>query len=91
MEKNLNLCYTTHLINCHLHHKGFNAVYKSTNDLDFLRLQPKRTGTQKIQQVTNNEGKRKEARQSQTKRWLIMLNQLPEDKYYVHTKIAKEY
>ena len=62
------------------HHKGFNSVCKSTVNLAFLRLQPKITRIHKIQQGTKNEGKRKEARQIQTKQWLIMLNQLPEDK-----------
>ena len=80
MENKLGLRYTTPIINCHLHHKCFNAVCKYTVNLDFLILQPKRTRIQKIQQVTNNEGKWKEARQRQTKQWLIMLNRLPEDK-----------
>ena len=80
MENKPGLRYTTNLINCHRHHKGFNAVCKSTVNLAFLRLQPKRTRIQKIQQGTKNEGKRKEARQHQTKKWLIMLNRLPEDK-----------
>ena len=30
--------------------------------------------------LRHNEGKWKEARQRQTKQWLIMLNRLPEDK-----------
>ena len=80
MENKLGLRYTTPIINCHLHHKGFNAVCKYTVNLDSLRLQPKRSRIQKIQQGTKNEGKWKEARQLQTKQWLIMLNQLPEDK-----------
>ena len=80
MENKLGLCYTTHIINCHLHLNGFDAVCKSTVNLDFLRLQPKITRIQKIQQGTKNEGKRKEARQLQTKQWLIMLNRLPEGK-----------
>ena len=58
----------------------FDAVFRSTVNLAFLRLQPKITRIQKIQQGTNNEGKCKEARQRQTKQWLIMLNRLPEDK-----------
>ena len=57
MEKKLGLRYKTHLINCHRHRKGFNTVCKSTVNLDFLRLQPKRTKIHKIQQGTNNEGK----------------------------------
>ena len=80
MENRLGLHYTTHLINFHLHHKGFDSVCKSTVNLAFLRLQPKITRIQKIEQGTNNEGKWKEARQRQTKRWLIMLNRLPEYK-----------
>ena len=80
MEKKLGLGYTTHIINCHFHHKGFNALWKSTVNLAFLILQRKREIIQKIQQVTKNEGKWKEARHCQTKQWLIMLNQLPEDK-----------
>ena len=39
-ENKFGLCYTTHLINSHCHHKGFNAVCKSTINLAFLRLQP---------------------------------------------------
>ena len=46
----------------------------------FLILQPKITRIQKMQQGTKNEGKWKESRQRQTKKWLIMLNQIPEDK-----------
>ena len=38
MENKLGLRYTTHLINCHRHHKGFNAVCKSTVNIVFLRL-----------------------------------------------------
>ena len=80
MENRLGLSYTTHLINCHCHRNGFGAVCKSTVNISFLRLQPKITRIQKIQQVTNNEGKCKEERQFQTKQWSIMLNRLPEDK-----------
>ena len=65
MEKKLGLRYTTHLINCHSRHKGFNAMCKSTVNLAFLRLQPKITIINKIQQVTKNEDKWKEARQLQ--------------------------
>ena len=43
-------------------------------------IRRKRKMIQKIQQGTNNEGKWKEARRGQTKKWLIMLNQIPEDK-----------
>ena len=80
MENKLGPRYTTHIINCHRHHKGFNAVCKSTVNLVFLRLQPKRTRIQKIQQGTKNEGKRKEARHCQTKQWLIVIDRIPEDK-----------
>ena len=38
MRKRLGLRYTTHLINCHCHHKGFNAVFKSTVNLAFFKL-----------------------------------------------------
>ena len=80
MEKRLGLSYTTKLINCHCHQNGFDAVCKSTVILVFLRLQPKITRIKKIQQDRKNEGKWKEARQLQTKQWLIMLNRLPEYK-----------
>ena len=73
-------CYKTHLLTCHHHHEGFNTVCKSTVNLAFLRLQPKRIQIQRIQQGTNNEGKHKEARRRQTKQWLIMFNILPYDK-----------
>ena len=79
MKNRLGTRYTTQLINCHCYHKGFYAVCKSTVNLAFLRLQPKITRIQKIQQGTKNEGKWKEARQHK-KKWLIMLNLLPEDK-----------
>ena len=79
MEKKLGLRYTTHLVNCHRRHKGFNAVCKSTADLAFLTLQPRRTIIRKIKQGTKNEGKWKEARKRQTKQWSIMLNLIPED------------
>ena len=80
MENRLGLTYTTKLIHCHRHQNGFDAVYRSTVNLAFLRLAPKITRIQKIQQGTKNEGKWKEARQLQTKQWLIMINRLPEDK-----------
>ena len=80
MENRHGLRYTTHIITFHRHHNGFDAVCKSTVNPYFLRLQPKITRIQKIQQGTNNEGNWKEARQRQTKQWFIMLNQLPEDK-----------
>ena len=62
MENKLGLRYTTYLTNCHFHHKCFNVVCKSTVNLAFLRLQPKRTRIHKIQQGTKNEVKWKEAR-----------------------------
>ena len=62
MENTLVLLYTTHVINCHHHQKGFNAVCKSNVNLAFLKLQPKRTRIQKLQQGTKKEGKWKEAR-----------------------------
>ena len=80
MENRLCLRYTNKLINCHRHQNGFYAVCKSTVNLASLRLAPKITRIQKIQQGTKNEVKQKEARQRQTKQWLIMLNRLPEDK-----------
>ena len=80
MENMLGLIYTTKLINCHRHRNGFDAVCRSIVNLAFLRLAPKITRIQKIQQGTKNEGKWKEARQRQTKQWLIMLNRLPEEK-----------
>ena len=79
-ENRLGITYTTKLINCHRQQNGIDAVYRSTVNSAFLRLAPKITRIQKIQQGTKNEGKRKEARQRQTKQWLIMLNRLPEDK-----------
>ena len=80
MENRLGLSYTTHLIHCHCHRNGFGAVCKSTVNPEFLRLQPKISGIQKIQQGTKNEVKWKEARKRKTKQWLIVINQLPEDK-----------
>ena len=80
MENRLGLRDTTQLIICHVHQNGFDAVCSSTVNLAFLRLAPKITRIQKIQQGTKNEVKWKEARQRQKKQWLIMLNQLSEDK-----------
>ena len=57
MENKLGFRYTTHLINCHRHHKGFNAVCKSTVNIYFLRLPHKRTRIQTIQLGTENDGK----------------------------------
>ena len=80
MENRLGLTYTTKLINCHRYRNGFDAVCRSTVNLAFLRLAPKITRIQKIQQGTKNEGKWKEARYGQLKQWLIMLDILPEEK-----------
>ena len=80
MENRLGIVYATKLLNFHRHQNGVNAVSRSTVNLAFSRLGPKITRIQKIQQGTKNEGKWKEARQRQTKQWLIMLNRLPEDK-----------
>ena len=77
MENRLGVTYTTKLINCHRHQNGFDAVCRSTVNLAFLRLAPKITIIQKIQQGTKNEGKRKEERQRQTKQCLIMINRIP--------------
>ena len=64
MENRIGLRYTTHHINCHRQYNGIDAVCKSSVNLAFLRLQPKITIIQKIQQGTKNEGKWKEARLS---------------------------
>ena len=80
MKNRLGLTYTTKLLNCHFQQNSVDAVCRSTVNLAFLRLTPKITRIQKIKQGKNNEGKWKEARQRQTKQWLIMLNRLPEDK-----------
>ena len=63
MENRLGLAYTTKLINCHRHQNGFDALCTSTVNLAFLRLQPKITRIQKIQQGAKKKGKGKEARQ----------------------------
>ena len=75
-ENRLGLSYTTNLINFHRHHNGFDAVCRSTVNLAFLRLAPKITRIQKIQQATKNEGKLKEERYQQIKQWLIILDRL---------------
>ena len=80
MENRLGITYTTKLFNCNRHQNSVDTVCRFTVNLAFLRLAPKITRIQKIQQVTKNEGKGKKARQRQTKQWLIMLNQPPEDK-----------
>ena len=54
MENRLGFRYTTHLINFHCRYNGFDAVCKSTVNLAFLRLQPKITRIQTIQQGTKN-------------------------------------
>ena len=61
MENRLGLSYTTLLINGHRHQNGFDAVFKSTVNLDFLRLEPKIKRIHKIQQGAKNEVKCKEA------------------------------
>ena len=43
MENKLDIRYTTPIINCHRHHKVFNAVCLSTVNIAFLKLRPKRT------------------------------------------------
>ena len=80
MGKHLVLGYTNHLIHCYRHHKGFNAVYKSTVNPAFFILQPNRTKIQRIKQGTKKYVKWKEARQHQTKQCPIMLDRLPKDK-----------
>ena len=80
MQNRIGLRYTTLLINCHRHTHGDNAVSIFTVNLAFRRLQPKITKIDKIKQGTKNEGNWKEARYRQVKRWLIMLNRLPEEK-----------
>ena len=54
MEKRLGLTYTTKLFNCHCRQNGFDAVCRSTVNLAFLRLAPKITRIQNIQQGTKN-------------------------------------
>ena len=54
MEKRLGITYATKLINCHRHQNGFDAVCRYTVNLAFLRLTPKITRIQKIQQGTKN-------------------------------------
>ena len=65
MGSRLGLRYTNLLINCHRQTHGENAMCRSAVNLAFRRLQPKITKIQKIQQVTKNEGKWKEARYRQ--------------------------
>ena len=57
MENRLGITYTTKIVNCHRHQNGFDAVCRYTVNLAFLRLAPKITRIQKIQQGTKNEGK----------------------------------
>ena len=80
MERRLGLRYTTLLINCHRQTKGDNAVFRSTVNLAYKRLQPKISRIQRVQQGTKNEGNWKEARHLQVKQWLIILNRIPEEK-----------
>ena len=63
MENRLGLRYTTQLINFHRYRSGFDAGCRSSVNLAFLRLQPKITRIQKIQQGAKKKGKGKEARQ----------------------------
>ena len=67
MENRPDITYTAKLINCRRHQNGVDSVCRSTVNIAFLRLSPKITRIQKIQQGTKNEGKWKEAIQSQTK------------------------
>ena len=80
MGKCLGLRYMTLFISFHCQTHGDNAVSKSTVNFTFRRLQPKITKIHKIRQGMKNEDKWKEARYQQVKRWLIMLNRLPEEK-----------
>ena len=57
MENRLGITYTTKLLNCHRHQNGVDAVCRSTFNIAFLRLAPKITRIQKIQQGTKNGGK----------------------------------
>ena len=50
MENRLGISYTTQLINCRRYRNGFDAVCRSTVNISFLRLQPKITRMQIIQQ-----------------------------------------
>ena len=54
MESRLGIMYTTKILNCHRHQNGVDTVSRSTVNLAFLRLAPKITRIQKIQQGTNN-------------------------------------
>ena len=80
MEIRLGLQYTTLLINFHRKTNGDNAVCRSTVNLAYRRLLPKITRVQKNTTGGKNEGKWKEARYRQMKRWLIILDRLPEEK-----------
>ena len=80
MKRRLGLRYTTFLLNCNHQKNSDNAVCRSTIDLSYRRIRPKITSVQKIQQGTKNDGRCKEARYGQVKKWLIMPNRLPEEK-----------
>ena len=80
MQNRIGPCYTTLLVDFHRHTHGDNAVIKSTVNLAFRIIQPKIIINQKIQQGMKNKGKWKEARYQQVKKWLIMLNRIPEEK-----------
>ena len=61
MKTRLFFCYTTLLIDFHCQTHGENEVSRPTDNLAFVRIQPKITKIQKIQQGTKNEVKLKEA------------------------------
>ena len=54
MENRLGITYTTKFLNRHRHQNGVDAVCRSTVNIAFLRLAPKITRIQKIQQSTKN-------------------------------------
>ena len=80
MQNRLGINYKTLIINFHSQTHGDNEFSRPTVNVAFRILQPKMKKTQKIQQGTKNEGKRKEERYRKTKQWLIMLNKLPQEK-----------
>ena len=89
MERRLGIRYTTIHINWHRQTKGANAVCRSTVNLAYRRLQPRITRVQKIQQGTNNEGRRKEARYRQVNQCLIVLDRITEEKEKVQKNEMK--
>ena len=66
-ENSIGLRYTTSLINFHCKTQGFDAVCKYTVNIYFKIIQPKRTKIQKIEKITKNGGKWKEARMCKAK------------------------